>query len=122
MLSIFNNKTSNLLKKMLDVTSMRQNVIANNIANVNTPGFRRSDIDFQAQLKSALDQDDSSAISAVNPVEVHPDNTPIRLDGNNVDLNSELSLVAKNTIMYKMYAQFSKSRFDKLREAMRSPN
>ncbi len=122
MLSIFNDKMSCLYKKMLDITSMRQNIISNNIANVNTPNFKRSDVDFQAQLKNAISQDEPSVISDIEPVKIMTDNTPVRLDGNNVDLNSELSIIAKNSVMYKMYIQFTKGRFDKLREAMKSPN
>ncbi len=122
MLSIFDEKSHVFLKKMLDISTQRQNLISHNIANVNTPGFKRSDLDFNAQLREVLSDDgDIDKLKDFQGTIVKPDITPVRRDGNNVDLNKELSIVAQNSILFKVYVQAMKGRFTRLKEAMRSP-
>ncbi|MEW6535855.1 MAG: flagellar basal body rod protein FlgB [Candidatus Auribacterota bacterium] len=121
MLSIFDSQTHSLLKKMMDLSTQRHDLIANNIANVNTPGFKRSELSFEQQLISALDSSDSAQIDDITADVVKPNVTPVRHDGNNVDLNIELAQMAENTILYKLYAQFMKKRFDSLVNAMHLP-
>mgnify|MGYP000530431163 CR=1 FL=1 len=53
-MGIFVDQTVNFLQKALDAASLRQNVLANNIANVNTPGFKRSYVSFEESLQQAL--------------------------------------------------------------------
>lgn len=122
MLSIFDSQNYVMLKKMLDIGSQRHRIIANNIANVNTPGFKRNDLDFMAQLRASLsDSGDTESLKMLEGKVVSPDDTPIRRDGNNVDLNMELSNMAKNSIMYNMYAEMLKGRYNKLRDALQGP-
>ena len=122
MLSIFDEKAHVFLKKMLDISIQRQNIISHNIANVNTPGFKRSDLDFNAQLREVLnDNGDIDKLKEFQGNIVKPDITPVRRDGNNVDLNKELGIVAQNSILFKVYVQAMKSRLTRLKEAMRSP-
>lgn len=89
-------------KKLLDVTSLRQEAIAANIANVDTPGYRRVDIapGFEAQLRAQLTSDPSGAgLPALAP-QLTEDKTatPVRPDGNTVRLDSELLAMDKNTM------------------------
>ncbi|MDX9703440.1 MAG: flagellar basal body rod protein FlgB [Candidatus Auribacterota bacterium] len=122
MLSIFDNKQYAFLSKMLDIGAQRQRAIANNIANVNTPGFKRDDIDFMAQLKDALSESgNTEALKMLEGKMVKPNETPIRRDGNNVDLNKELSELSKNAILFNMYTQMLKGHYNKLRDAMQGP-
>ncbi len=122
MLSIFESKHYDFLKKMLDIGAQRQQVIANNIANVNTAGYKRNDIDFMDQLRSALSESGGSdALKTLEGKVVRPDVTPVRRDGNNVDLNKELSDLSKNAILFSMYTQMLKGRYNKLRDAMQGP-
>ena len=51
---LFSDKVPGVLKKGLNMMSARQNLISSNISNVDTPGFKASDIDFQGQLRAAL--------------------------------------------------------------------
>lgn len=121
MLSIFDDNHM-LMKKMLDIYAERHDVVANNIANVNTPGFKRSDLDFQSELNEAISEnDDSEQLASLEGEVVKTNITPVRRDGNNVDLNKELAIMSENSILYKAYTQFLKSRLNKMREAMRGP-
>ena len=120
MLDIFSGTGHDLLKKMLDVTTERHRIISHNISNVNTPGFKRSDLEFVDELKTVLNADES-ALADLQPSIVQTNNTPVRHDGNDVNLNKELAIVAKNTIMYNLYIQFMRKRFNSLNLAMQGP-
>lgn len=101
------NPLLTLLEKGLDASSLRQRVIANNVANVDTPGFKRSDVDFSAVLGEALGRTATPlplkltseqhlpgiADSAQTGVVVDQ-STTLRNDGNNVDIDKEMTNVA----------------------------
>ncbi len=82
----------NLIKNGLNASQLRSETIANNIANVNTPDYKRKYVSFEETL------DD---INNAGKIEVKEDNTTsIRSDGNNVDLENEKVNQAANTLMY----------------------
>lgn len=82
----------NLIKNGLDAADLRGKTIANNIANVNTPGYKRKYVSFEETLES---------VNSQVKIEVKEDkSTSIRTDGNNVDLESEKVNQAANTLMY----------------------
>lgn len=92
--------------RALDASSLRQQVIANNLANVNTPGFKRQDVAFEAKLSHALAQRQTggaatSAVDQVRPQVVRPSTDSERADGNNVDMESENVNAAINTLRYE---------------------
>lgn len=92
-------------KKLLDVTSLRQEAIAANIANVDTPGYRRVDVapDFEAQLRSQLASDPTGdGLSTLTP-RLAEDSTakPVRPDGNTVQLDGELLAMDKNMMQHE---------------------
>lgn len=102
------NMTYNLLKKSMDVTVESNKVIANNIANINTKGYKRFYVPFDEILKNKESQagmkvtrekhitNSSSGITIKRD-----DSTSMREDGNNVDLESEMTSQAANTMMYE---------------------
>lgn len=82
----------NLIKSGLDVADIRGKTIANNIANINTPNYKRKYVSFEETLDS---------INSEVKIEVKEDKaTSVRSDGNNVDLESEKVNQAANTLMY----------------------
>ena len=85
----------------LRATSVRQSLIANNIANLNTPGFRRQGIQFERVLSEALGSG-KDIREIVAPI---VNNSTIEIDefGNDVDLDQEVGEMVKNTAMYKTY-------------------
>ncbi len=86
---------------------MRHRSIANNLANVETPGYRRQEVDFESQMRAALDTNEGSRTALKNGVaqvqsSTREDNaSPDREDGNNVDPEREMSQLAGNTIQYQ---------------------
>jgi len=98
----------NVLDKAADASWKRNEVIANNIANVDTPGYKRKDVQFESYLTSALLGDNSldKRVSEANmdslDATVYTDNASLsfRLDGNNVDIDTESASLAENQIRY----------------------
>ncbi|GKX65483.1 flagellar basal body rod protein FlgB [Inconstantimicrobium mannanitabidum] len=98
--------TYNLIKRGLDATSIRGQVISNNMANINTANYKKSNVSFEDSLKDVTGdmeqdgyvQDDSNSLGTIT---VQKDNsTSMRSDGNNVDLDVEKVNQAANTMMY----------------------
>ncbi|BDU50487.1 flagellar basal body rod protein FlgB [Haliovirga abyssi] len=120
-MKLFSNNIT-ILEKGLDAYSKRANVLANNIANVNTPNYKREDIQFESILRETLSKDNSEKIKGVTTNSKHfeinstpslenigakiirEDNTTMRNDGNSVDIEKEQGELAKNNIRYQFAA------------------
>lgn len=100
----------NVLDKAADAANMRNEIITNNLANVDTPNYKRKDVSFEQYLEQALIGDTSldERISEVNMNlsdfggKIYTDSSSLsyRLDGNNVDADTENALLAQNQIRY----------------------
>lgn len=118
----------NVLSKAADASWMRNDVLANNIANVDTPGYKRQDIDFESQLKQALRntryKSVDARVSAIHSSELTPRvytdsaNFSYRLDGNNVDIDTESTELAANQIMYNGLINSINQEFTNLKMVM----
>lgn len=81
-----------LMKRALDASQLRSEVIANNIANINTANYKRKYVSFEETLNN---------VNNVGKIEVKVDNSSsLRTDGNNVDLENEKVNQAANTLMF----------------------
>ena len=100
----------NVLGSTADAAATRHDIISNNIANVNTPGYKRKDIRFETELKHAFAHSDKDSVDArvknldleaLTP-QTYPDYAELsyRYDGNNVDIDTENAILAKNEIKY----------------------
>ena len=100
----------NVLGSTADAAATRHDIISNNIANVNTPGYKRKDIRFETELKHAFAHSDKDSVDArvknldleaLTP-ETYTDQAELsyRYDGNNVDIDTENAILAKNEIKY----------------------
>jgi len=107
-----------LLSRLLDVASLRHRVIAQNVANVNTPGYHRLDLDFEDAFARAVADGDPAAALRVQPSIVEDTSGPERADGNNVDIDNELSRLEKNTLLYRTFAQIIASQVATQRSAI----
>ena len=122
--------TLTLLNKALDYASTRQEVLANNIANSNTPGYHRKDASFAdvlayaeggAPARIAQINDNSrhffaSGQNGQTPVEViETGEGAMRMDGNNVDMDAEMSRLAQNQIYYDTCTQLMSTQFVNLK-------
>ena len=94
--------TSSALEVAIRGTEARQTVLSNNLANVNTPGFKRSDVSFQGALQSALDSGTGStaAVDATGLTTTTDSSTSMRADGNNVDVDVESANLSKNQLLF----------------------
>lgn len=98
----------NVLGKAADASWLRDELINNNIANVNTPNYKRKDVQFESYLMTAVaggdsldDNIDNIDLSALNPTTyTEYSELSYRLDGNNVDIDTESAELAKNQLRY----------------------
>ena len=122
--------TLNLLERALDYASTRQEVLSNNISNANTPAYRRKDASFDDIL--AMAQGGTAArISQINQATrkmfagglagktgfdiVETGEGSMRVDGNNVDMDAEMSRLAQNQIYYETCSQITSGQFSALK-------
>lgn len=116
----------NVLDKAADASWKRNEIINNNIANVDTPGYKRKDVQFESYLMSALMGDNSLdkrvAEANLNSLEatVYTDNTNLsyRLDGNNVDIDTENTYLAENQIRYYSLLDSMTQEFSRLKSVL----
>ena len=119
----------NVLDKAADASWTRESLIANNIANADTPGYKRQDIDFQAALQKELGRYKYESLdhkmldvdlSKLNP-NVYTDhgNYSYRLDGNNVDIDTEQVELASEQIKYQALTTSISSEFERLRSVLK---
>ncbi|TDA69426.1 MAG: flagellar basal body rod protein FlgB [Clostridia bacterium] len=107
------------LEKSMQASSLRQEVIADNVANLNTPGFKRAAVSFEEEYRRAAQERSSLALVTTNPqhmknipdmanVEpriIYDTTTSMRPDGNNVNLEEEMVDLAMNTFNYQFLSQ-----------------
>jgi len=105
------NSVLNVVERAMDINWFRQQLIANNLANVDTPQYKRQDIDFQKTLANALSGDGQ-------PVFIDSSNTSSAENGNNVDLESELTQQAMNLLQYNALARIESDQLGMLRTAI----
>ncbi|MHB0912674.1 MAG: flagellar basal body rod protein FlgB [Armatimonadota bacterium] len=116
---MFQDLTSVTLAKSLDAASMRHSVIANNIANITTPGFKRSDVSFSEQLKQALDSPNTvQEVGNVAPEVKLDETSPANEDGNNVSIDKEMADLGKNTLEYEALVRLLNLKFSMLQTAV----
>ena len=116
---LFSGQTKNILKKNLDFLSERTLLINSNISNIDTPGYKAKDIDFQKQLQESVDLADKLSVKATNGNHIGPGKDVVdnmqpevfetenaaKSNGNNVDLDDEMMKLAETQIMYSLVAQ-----------------
>jgi flagellar basal-body rod protein FlgB len=120
------------LEKSLDAYSLRERVISNNVANVDTPGYRAKEVSFEDQYKKYLnsmslhgsttaDQHMPMGVDAIN--QIMPRVQPAKGTGNDngingVDIDHEMAELAKNNIRYEMSLNLMKKKLTNLRAAI----
>lgn len=119
----------NVLDKAADASWLRNEAISNNIANADTPGYKRQDVDFESQLskelgKSRYETMDSKVadlkLRSLNP-STYTDYSgySYRLDGNNVDIDSENVALANNQLKYQALITSVNQEFANLKSVMK---
>jgi flagellar basal-body rod protein FlgB len=118
-MSIIKPTNFELMSKMLDYSAARQKAIANNIVNVNTPGYRRTDVEFEHELLTAVESKDEDAIANLGFKNVKPSETAIRKDGNNVDIDLEMAKLSENALTFSIYATLLRRKFQGIKQVIK---
>lgn len=122
---LFNRPICVATKKWMDVTIIRQQAIAGNIANIETPGYKRVDVSpkFIEELKRVIATGDVTKIGALNP-KLEVDSTAVSRtrDGNTVHLEKELVELSQNYVSYSFQTQLFSGMLSKLRTAITGRN
>lgn len=135
-MNLLHTSTLQILNSALNASTLRNRVISNNVANIDTPGYKSKQVLFEDELKNALNQRSSDFVgNKTHPLHItigsHPQlqNTPftvvennhtwIQNNGNNVDLESEMTKLAENTLWYNALIQQTSGHFAKLREVIK---
>ncbi len=136
-MKLFNNNMT-MVEKSLDAYSKRAKALANNIANVNTPNYKRQDVQFEHLLENAMSEDTNSKVTGtisnnkhfkINPKTdlenleanvIREMTTTMRNDGNNVDIEKENAEFAKNNIRYKFATSKISSDFGLLKSVIKA--
>lgn len=110
-----NSSQIDLLARLMDAAGMRHRVIANNVANVNTPNFKRQQVLFEDEMAKALHGGD---VASVKPTVGEDTSAAERVDGNTVDIDKEMGDLTKNALLYNAAAQIVATRLATLRSAI----
>ena len=119
--AIFNQPNYMAAKKTLDAVALRQEAIATNLANLETPGYKRVDLApaFQRELDRACAARDPQQLASLKPVlAVDPNAVPHSLDGNTVSLEHEMMQLNQNVIAHMLETQLVTGTLLKLRLAI----
>ena len=129
--ALFNQLPDRLLEKMLDKAALHQRVIASNVANVSTPGYKNMGIDFKGELAKSTGKTNRLAGTLTDtnhiPLGQHPEKMPVvnhekvaSGDLNSVDIDREVPKMAQNELEFTTAARLLQKKFDGLRKAITS--
>ncbi|MDQ4008526.1 MAG: flagellar basal body rod protein FlgB [Actinomycetota bacterium] len=105
------------LRTALDGLSLRQRVTADNISNIDTPGFRAATVDFESSLRAALSDGTLAGGAAVTPA-TGLATTPVGPDGNNVDLQTETMTAIRSVFQYQLMTRAVDDRYSLVKTAI----
>lgn len=98
-------------ERYMNLLSARQKLMASNIANADTPGYKTKDIDFQGELANQM-----AGTQSPNPIEVSGLKT--KNDGNNVDMDRESRLLAENSLRFAVASSMARSEIQSIKSAI----
>ena len=121
--------TTRQMERFLDLSVQRQALVSSNLANVDTPGYKTVDLNFERELREATEGHEIS-MTATNPGHIgsglaHASASPDEVEGltlrndlNNVNIDREMTQLATNTLKFSMVAQLIAGHFRTLRSAI----
>jgi flagellar basal-body rod protein FlgB len=98
------------LERYMDLLSDRQKLVASNIANADTPGFKTQDIDFQFEFMTLT--------KGEQPQVIQPEGLPEKTDGNNVNVDREARMLAENQMRFNLASVLVKGQLKTVQEAI----
>jgi len=120
---LFSSSNYQATKQLLDVSVRRHEALARNIANAETPGYKRVDLpkDFSQELASRIRAGEAKSLTIPDPVE-DLTSTSQQADGNNVDMDKEMLALSKNAAEFDTLADFAGGSIKQLRLAISGRN
>jgi flagellar basal-body rod protein FlgB len=113
------NNIVDIIEAGIKAESLRQKSIANNVANLETPGYRRVDVKFQELLAQALDSsEDGVDLSEVEGQIYQPKQTEVKSNGNDVSLEVEIGGMVKNILRHKAYIRLLQKKYQQIELAI----
>ena len=113
------NKT---LERLLDYSAIKQKVIGQNIANAETQNYKRREVEFKDLLDKGMMNISKNSNSGSEFNVIVDEDSAVISDGNNVDVNKEMSDMAQNSIMFKFAAKKLNSYYQSLQGVIRGGN
>ncbi len=107
------NNTIDLLEAGIRAEALRQKLIANNVANLETPNYRRYDIKFEELLSKAMDSGQISP-EDLEPQIIQPMNTPLDNKGNDASREHEVGEMVKNSLRHKAFVSLLKKKYQQI--------
>jgi len=129
---IFSPQISSIQKSM-DLATQRQKLLTNNLANVNVPGYKRQDMDFNLALDQSLNPSQNSGLDITDPTSQDSqtslndfsqfqsqfaNQSSLREDGNNVDLETEVSSIAETNARYQALSVVATNYFQNIKSVL----
>ncbi|PLX69233.1 MAG: flagellar basal body rod protein FlgB [Denitrovibrio sp.] len=132
MQNVFDRMKIDKLSLGVDIAATKNRVIAENIANMDTPGYKAKDIKFDNVMQEALGNGKKLPLERTNEKHIPPsatsinpaafiydqNNPSVRNDGNDVNIDYEMSQMAENTIRYNLFSDLTAGKFSKLKEVI----
>ena len=130
---IMRSPNFDILERGLSAANLRHEVVADNLANINTPNFKRSEVVFEELLKKELFGDDGNKLPLVRTHDKHlpfkkferasarverDDTTVMRVDNNNVDIDMEMASMAKNQLWYNAMSRMLSGHISRVKSVM----
>ena len=115
------SKTNNIvdiIEAGIRAESLRQKAIANNVANLQTPEYRRVDVKFKELLAKALDSPGAIDLSEIEAQIYQPKKTTVKSNGNDVSLEVEVGEMVKNTLRHKAYIRILQKKYQQIELAI----
>ena len=120
--NLYNQENYLISKKLLDATHLRHEALSNNLANVETPGFKRRDLPktFAVELRRAVERKDFRRVKALLPRSLEDRQAkPVRMDGNTVQLDEEMLAMNRNALNYEYLTRAVGSSIKELNTAIK---
>lgn len=132
MSNLFSSTIYNVLEKSIDGATLRHQVLSNNMANIDTPGFKRSDVEFKSVLRQTLNEQGIKGnlthnkhipigrrnFDNLSATVIRDNSTSMRPDGNNVDVELESAEMAKNTLYHSAMTQQLTAKYNTLKSVI----
>ena len=113
------NQIMGLLEAGLKAEGLRQKLISNNVANMETPGYRRLDVKFEELLEKNLNSKRNVDLNDVSPQTYRPESTPVAPNGNDVSWEHEVGKMVKNSLRHKTFVRILNKKYQQMDMAIK---